>query len=179
MLRRPWPTPIWSLGCSTSAPWTGSRHRCLSPPRTCQLGPCPFAGRQFRPSAGRSSRPCRASARSSHRKRMSTSAGGSSSQDTGSPWRPTLQWNSANAAGVRPMFHAAWAYGQCGPRLYGRYRGSTACGANLRGAGKAWVLLVVASPGLVNPKRRRQWVRTFGIRAGRLASSARERVFFP
>jgi glycosyltransferase involved in cell wall biosynthesis len=80
--------------------------------------------------------------------------------------------------GVRPMFHAAWAYGQCGPRLYGRYR-ADGMRRDIRGAAKAWVWLVVASPGLVNPKRRRQWVRTFGIRAGRLASSMHQRVFFP
>jgi glycosyltransferase involved in cell wall biosynthesis len=80
--------------------------------------------------------------------------------------------------GVRPMFQAAWSYGRCGPRLYGRYR-ADGMRRDLRGAAKAWVWLVVASPGLVNPPRRRQWVRTFGIRAGRLAGSVHQRVFFP
>jgi glycosyltransferase involved in cell wall biosynthesis len=80
--------------------------------------------------------------------------------------------------GVRPMFRAAWAYGRCGPRLYGRYR-ADGMRRDIRGAAKAWVWLVVTSPGLVNPKRRRQWVRTFGIRSGRLASSIHQRVFFP
>jgi glycosyltransferase involved in cell wall biosynthesis len=80
--------------------------------------------------------------------------------------------------GVRPMFSAAWAYGRCGPRLYSRYR-ANGMRRDIRGAAKAWVWLVVASPGLVNPKHRRQWVRTFGVRVGRLASSLHQRVFFP
>jgi hypothetical protein len=50
---------------------------------------------------------------------------------------------------------------------------------DIRGAAKAWVWLVVNSPGLVDPTRRRQWVRTFGIRAGRLAASVQKRVIFP
>jgi glycosyltransferase involved in cell wall biosynthesis len=80
--------------------------------------------------------------------------------------------------GARPMFQAAWAYGRCGPRLFGRYR-ADGMRRDIRGAAKAWGWLVVASPRLVNPKRRRQWVRTFGIRSGRLASSIHQRVFFP
>jgi hypothetical protein len=65
-----------------------------------------------------------------------------------------------------------------------RSRGST-CGTaegmrrDIRSAAKVWVWLVVASPGLVIPKRRRQWVRTFDIRAGRLTSSVHQRAFFP
>jgi glycosyltransferase involved in cell wall biosynthesis len=81
-------------------------------------------------------------------------------------------------AGVRPMLRAAWAYGRCGPRLYERYR-ADGMRRDMRGAAKAWVWLLVNSPGLVNPKRRRQWVRTFGIRAGRLAASVHQRVIFP
>jgi glycosyltransferase involved in cell wall biosynthesis len=79
---------------------------------------------------------------------------------------------------VKPMFRAAWAYGRCGPRLYSCYR-ANGMRRDLRGAAKAWAWLVVHSPGLVNPLRRRQWVRTFGIRTGRLTSSVRHRVFFP
>lgn len=81
-------------------------------------------------------------------------------------------------SGVKPMFRAALGYGRCGPRLYGRYR-ADGMRRDMRGAAKAWVWLVVASPGLVIPTRRRQWVRTFGIRAGRLAGSVHLRVFFP
>jgi glycosyltransferase involved in cell wall biosynthesis len=81
-------------------------------------------------------------------------------------------------AGVKPVFRAALGYGRCGPRLYGRYR-ADGMRRDLRGAAKAWIWLVVASPGLVIPTRRRQWVRTFGIRAGRLAGSVHLRVFFP
>jgi glycosyltransferase involved in cell wall biosynthesis len=80
--------------------------------------------------------------------------------------------------GVKPMFRAAWAYGRCGPRLYERYRGN-GMRRDLRGATKAWAWLAIHAPGLINPVRRRQWVRTFGIRAGRLTSSIRHRVFFP
>ena len=81
------------------------------------------------------------------------------------------------AAG-RPAFRAAWAYGLCGPRLYVRYR-PAGMGRDLRGAAKAWVWLAIALPGLVRGHRRRQWVRTFAIRSGRLAGSARLRSFFP
>ena len=81
------------------------------------------------------------------------------------------------AAG-RPTFRAAWAYGRCGPRLYVRYR-AKGMRRDLRGAAKAWLWLIGAIPGLVNPLRRRAWTRTFGIRAGRLAGSAQRRAFFP
>jgi GT2 family glycosyltransferase len=81
------------------------------------------------------------------------------------------------AAG-RPTFRAAWAYGRCGPRLYVRYR-AKGMRRDLRGAAKAWVWLIAASPGLVSPARRRAWIRTFGIRAGRLTGSAQCRAFFP
>jgi glycosyltransferase involved in cell wall biosynthesis len=81
-------------------------------------------------------------------------------------------------SGVKAMLRAALGYGRCGPRLYERYR-ANGMRRDIQGAAKAWVWLVVASPGLVTPKRRRQWVRTFGIRSGRLAGSVRRRVFFP
>lgn len=81
-------------------------------------------------------------------------------------------------SGAAPMFSAAWAYGRCGPRLYRRYR-ANGMRRDVRGAAKAWAWLVVASPGLVLSKRRRQWVRTFGVRLGRLAGSVHQRVLFP
>ena len=81
------------------------------------------------------------------------------------------------AAGL-PTFRAAWDYGRCGPRLYVRYR-AEGMRRNLLGAAKAWCWLVVALPGLVQPHRRRQWVRTFAIRSGRLVGSVHLRVFFP
>jgi len=81
-------------------------------------------------------------------------------------------------AGGGPMFRAAWAYGWCGAPVYGRYR-PLGMQRDLRGALKGWVWLVVAVPGLLDPRRRRQWVRTLGIRLGSLASSIRHRVFFP
>ncbi len=81
------------------------------------------------------------------------------------------------AAGL-PTFRGAWAYGQCGPRLYVRYR-ADGMRRDLRGAAKAWIWLVAALPGLVKRTRRRQWVRTFAIRSGRLAASVNRRVFFP
>jgi GT2 family glycosyltransferase len=77
-----------------------------------------------------------------------------------------------------PTFRAAWAYGRCGPRLYARYR-AEGMRRDLRGAAKAWLWLVAALPGLVKRPRRRQWVRTFAIRSGRLAGSVHLRVFFP
>ena len=78
----------------------------------------------------------------------------------------------------RQMFRAAWAYGGCGPRLYKRYR-SHGMRRDLRGAFRSWAWLVVAAPGLLRRTRRLQWVRTLGIRSGRLAGSVRRRVFFP
>jgi GT2 family glycosyltransferase len=81
------------------------------------------------------------------------------------------------AAGL-PTFRAAWAYGRCGPRLYVRYR-AEGMRRDFRGAAKAWVWLVASLPGLVQRHRRRQWVRTFAIRSGRLAGSVHLGVFFP
>jgi GT2 family glycosyltransferase len=77
-----------------------------------------------------------------------------------------------------PMFRAAWAYGKCGPRLYRRFR-IEGMRRDLRGAVKAWLWLVIACPGLLRAPRRRQWVRTFGIRLGSLAGSIQYRAFFP
>jgi glycosyltransferase involved in cell wall biosynthesis len=81
------------------------------------------------------------------------------------------------AAGL-PTFRGAWAYGRCGPRLYVRYR-AEGMQRDLRGAAKAWVWLAATLPGLVMRARRRQWVRTFAIRSGRLTGSVHLRVFFP
>jgi GT2 family glycosyltransferase len=75
-------------------------------------------------------------------------------------------------------FRAAWAYGRCGPRLYTRYR-AEGMKRDLLGAAKSWVWLAATLPMLVQRSRRRQWVRTFAIRSGRLAASAQLRVFFP
>jgi glycosyltransferase involved in cell wall biosynthesis len=80
--------------------------------------------------------------------------------------------------GASSILRAAWAYGRCGPRLYRQFR-SDGMRRDLKGATKAWVWLAVASPGLVSPTRRLQWVRTLGIRSGRLAGSIQKRVFFP
>ena len=81
------------------------------------------------------------------------------------------------AAGL-PTFRGAWAYGRCGPRLYVRYR-CRGMRRDLAGAAKAWIWLVATLPTLVLRSRRRQWVRTFAIRSGRLAGSVHLRVFFP
>ena len=75
-------------------------------------------------------------------------------------------------------FRAAWAYGRCGPRLFTRYR-THGMQRDLQGAAKSWIWLAATLPLLVQRSRRRQWVRTFAIRSGRLAASAQLRVFFP
>jgi GT2 family glycosyltransferase len=81
-------------------------------------------------------------------------------------------------AGGRPTFRAAWTYGRCDLLLYRRYR-AAGMRRDLRGAAKAWVWLVVASPSLVKAFRRRQWVATFAMRSGRLAGSVTRHAFFP
>jgi glycosyltransferase involved in cell wall biosynthesis len=75
-------------------------------------------------------------------------------------------------------FRAGWAYGRCGPRLFVRYR-TTGMRRDLRGAAKAWLWLVLTLPGLIQHARRRQWIRAFAIRSGRLAGSFTLRAFFP
>ena len=83
------------------------------------------------------------------------------------------------AAGL-PTFRGAWAYGRCGPALYVRYRGRGHA-ARPAGSGKGVGLVGGHSS---RPRRcvrrRRQWVRTFGMRSGRLAGSDSDApVFFP
>jgi glycosyltransferase involved in cell wall biosynthesis len=77
-----------------------------------------------------------------------------------------------------PTFRGAWAYGRCAPLLYRHYR-AKGMKRDYRGAVKTWVWLLVAVPGLVRPARRHQWVRSFGIRAGRLTGSITYHAFFP
>ena len=173
-----WPTPIWSLGCSTSAPWTGSQHRFLYPPPHGSWGSSLFAlGANL------------AVSRDAFEAVQGFYEELSPEEDVDLCWRLQLAGyrfavtsdaivEKRERAGASLMLRAAWAYGRCGPRLYRRYR-ADGMRRDLRGAAKAWVWLVVASPGLVNPKRRRQWVRTLGIRTGRVAGSVHQRVFFP
>jgi len=78
----------------------------------------------------------------------------------------------------RLVFRAAWSYGQSGPVLYRRFRKS-GMGRDLKGAVKEWAWLAVAWPGVVDIGWRRRWMRTFGVRGGRLAESVNQRVFFP
>ena len=80
--------------------------------------------------------------------------------------------------GGRPMLRAAWNYGRCDTLLYQQYR-AEGMRRDLRGAAKAWVWLVVACPGLVRRSVRRRWLRTFGLRAGRLVGSVTHGEFFP
>jgi len=81
------------------------------------------------------------------------------------------------AGGWRTL-RAAFGYGKSGPLLFRHYR-AHGMRRDTRGALKAWLWLVVTSPGLVVPARRQQWARTFGIRAGRLAGSVGRLSFFP
>ena len=80
-------------------------------------------------------------------------------------------------AGVRPMFHAVWLMDGVGRGSIDDIVGM-ACGATY-GGGQGFRPFVAASPGLIRPTRRRQWARTFGIRAGRLAGSVTQHAFFP
>lgn len=77
-----------------------------------------------------------------------------------------------------PTFRATWTYGQSAALLYRRYR-TNGMRRDLHGAVKTWAWLVAVSPGLVRPARRHEWVRSFGIRAGRLTGSVRYHAFFP
>jgi GT2 family glycosyltransferase len=81
-------------------------------------------------------------------------------------------------ADTRSILRKAWSYGRCGPRLYRLYR-AAGMHRDLRGASKAWLWLFVNVPRLFRQPVRRQWLRTFSIRAGRLAGSVTQHVFFP
>jgi len=81
-------------------------------------------------------------------------------------------------AGAVQVGRAAWSYGRSGPVLYRRHR-SAGMGRDLRGAVTSWLWLVAALPGLLDPAVRVRWMRTVGLRAGRLAGSLHQRVFFP
>ncbi|MGO8873580.1 MAG: glycosyltransferase [Acidimicrobiales bacterium] len=81
-------------------------------------------------------------------------------------------------AEFKAVFQQAFAYGQCGPALYRRYRDKGAR-RNLDGALKSWAWLIVSLGLLFHPARRSEWARAAGMRLGRLAGSVKERVFFP
>jgi glycosyltransferase involved in cell wall biosynthesis len=81
-------------------------------------------------------------------------------------------------SGGRAALRTGWAYGLCGPALFRRYR-AEGMKRDPRGAAKAWAWLMVTIPGLLSSSRRVNWLRVFGVRTGRLAASARHRVFFP
>jgi GT2 family glycosyltransferase len=77
-----------------------------------------------------------------------------------------------------PTFRTAFAYGRSDIALYQHYR-VEGMKRDLVGAAKSWVWLVVTCPGLVMPSLRRQWMRTLGMRVGRLTGSFARHVFFP
>jgi GT2 family glycosyltransferase len=81
-------------------------------------------------------------------------------------------------ADARSILRKAWSYGRCGPRLYSQYR-AAGMHRDVRGATKAWLWLLVNVPRLFQQQVRRQWLRTFSIRAGRLAGSMTQHAFFP
>jgi glycosyltransferase involved in cell wall biosynthesis len=78
----------------------------------------------------------------------------------------------------RATLRAAWAYGRCAPSLFRRYRGE-GMKRDLRGAAKSWAWLLATVPGLFSPSQRVDWLRTLGMRSGRLAASLKHHVFFP
>jgi len=111
------------------------------------------------------------------------------SEDTDLSWRLQLagfQFGLCTGAAVAkrdhasgmPTFRAGWNYGHCAPRLFLQYR-SSGMKRDLLGATKAWVWLILASPGLVMSSVRRDWVRSFAERSGRLAGSITYGTFFP
>lgn len=76
------------------------------------------------------------------------------------------------------ILRKAWSYGTCGAVLYRHYR-AAGMHRDVRGATKAWLWLLVNVPRLFARQVRRQWLRTFGIRSGRLAGSLSQHAFFP
>jgi glycosyltransferase involved in cell wall biosynthesis len=76
------------------------------------------------------------------------------------------------------VFRATLVYGQSALLLFRRFE-TYGMKRDLRGAVKTWAWLLAAIPGLLAPGVRRRWLRSFGIRAGRLIGSAKHRVFFP
>jgi GT2 family glycosyltransferase len=76
------------------------------------------------------------------------------------------------------ILRTAWSYGRSGSVLYRRFR-ADGMHRDLRGAAKEWLWLLLACPALGRAGTRRQWARTFGLRAGRLAGSVRQGAFFP
>ena len=81
-------------------------------------------------------------------------------------------------ADERSLVRKAWSYGKCGAALYRQYRPS-GMHRDVRGAIKAWLWLVLNVPRLFVRQVRRQWLRTFGVRAGRLRGSITQHAFFP
>jgi glycosyltransferase involved in cell wall biosynthesis len=79
---------------------------------------------------------------------------------------------------ARRVFSCSAAYGRSGADLFRRFQ-SAGMGRDLEGATKEWLWLVLSSVGLFDPARRVRWMRTLGLRTGRLLGSFQQRVFFP
>ena len=70
--------------------------------------------------------------------------------------------------------------GSASVRLYDRYgRGRVDRSSERQKARQDWWWIVTRSPLLVTRHRRSKWVRTAGLRSGRLFGSVRERTFYP
>jgi glycosyltransferase involved in cell wall biosynthesis len=78
----------------------------------------------------------------------------------------------------RSILRKAWSYGRCGPLLYRLYR-ADGMHRDVQGAVKAWTWLLLNAPRIFVRRVRRQWLRTFAVRLGRLSGSLTQRAFFP
>jgi GT2 family glycosyltransferase len=75
-------------------------------------------------------------------------------------------------------FRQGITHGRSVPRLYRKHRAAGVT-RDLKGALKSWGWLVIQAPRLLDPVRRRRWLRVAGVRIGRLIGSAENRVFSP
>jgi glycosyltransferase involved in cell wall biosynthesis len=79
----------------------------------------------------------------------------------------------------RSLFRQRFRYGSSHVQLFADFRHSGLRRSSLLSAAKAWAWIITRLPvAMWKDRRRRQWIRIFAMRAGRLAASLRHRTIY-
>jgi glycosyltransferase involved in cell wall biosynthesis len=92
---------------------------------------------------------------------------------------PNAVMNYRLRDGLLSLVRQGYGYGRSDPQLFRDYRWHGVAPADPRTALKVWVALARRLPDLASADRNGRWLYTAAYRLGRLAGSARHRVFYP